>query len=217
MIDEHVQESAVEGSRAILAWSQGSALRYAQRSTVATRWHCCAVLASAIPKTDEIPSYALSPRITSPKMMNPIGRVCVSSRVCSQFLEIRKRKSAWKSVSDVAPFTCPARPASAVAGRGHGGQPKPTGDDQRDRAVRSLLRRGCRAMCAPGCAALRCRLRKGNGWDIRRGERPHGHSGRETTLSRGVPGKNEKRARHRDTREPRSASIVIVRSANRPT
>ena len=97
MIDEHVQESAVEGSRAILAWSQGSALRYAQRSTVATRWHCCAVLASAIPKTDEIPSYALSPRITSPKMMNPIGRVCVSSRVCSQFLEIRKRKSAWKS------------------------------------------------------------------------------------------------------------------------
>lgn len=223
MIDEHVQESAVEGPRAILAWSQGSALRYAQRSTVATRWHCCAVLASAIPKTDEIPSYALSPRITSPKMMNPIGRVCVSSRVCSQFIEIRKRKSAWPWKSDVRRCTrsrvrsgVPG-PASAVAGRGHGGQPKPTGDDQRVRAVRSLLRRGCRAMCAPGCAALRCRLRTGNGYYLRRGERPHGHSGRETTLSRGVPGKNEKRARHRDTREPRSASIVIVRTANRPT
>ena len=119
MIDEHVQESAVEGSRAILAWSQGSALRYAQRSTVATRWHCCAVLASAIPKTDEIPSYALSPRITSPKMMNPIGRVCVSSRVCSQFLEIRKRKSAWKS--DVGRCTVPfACPASRVGRRGPG-------------------------------------------------------------------------------------------------
>jgi hypothetical protein len=43
MIDEHVQESAVEGSRAILAWSQGSPLRYAQRSTVATRWRTAAL------------------------------------------------------------------------------------------------------------------------------------------------------------------------------
>jgi len=43
MIEEHVQESAVEGSRAILAWSQGSPLRDAQRSTVATRWRTAAL------------------------------------------------------------------------------------------------------------------------------------------------------------------------------
>ena len=71
MIDEHVQESAVEGSRAILAWSQGSPLRDAQRSTVATRWHCCAVLASA----------------------NPIGRVCVcvKTQVECEFHDFSKR------------------------------------------------------------------------------------------------------------------------------
>jgi hypothetical protein len=78
MIDEHVQESAVEGSRAILAWSQGSPLRDAQRSTVATRWHCCAVLASA----------------------NPIGRVCVCVKTQVECVVSISQKDSCVSAGD---------------------------------------------------------------------------------------------------------------------
>jgi hypothetical protein len=85
MIDEHVQESAVESSCAILAWSQGSPLRDAQRSTVATRWHCCAVLASA----------------------NPIGRVCVCVKTQVECVVSISQKDSCVSAGDARGMAAP--------------------------------------------------------------------------------------------------------------